>query len=122
MPSPEPACPWQLKSPPYVSPSHDITDDLNIAIEKINEVQNQKPYTVYTVQIYNGRSRVEANDIRKQVYRIMADMKPELVWRQPNWKVKVGAFESRADAYKTYKKLKESFPGTILVPERITPE
>ena len=114
--------PLVLEKTAYVSPSNDITEELDIAIDKINEIQSQKPYTVYTVQIYNGGSREQANEIRKQVYRIMPEVKPQLEYRQPNYKVKVGAFQNRADAYKTFKKLKEAFPGTILMPERITPQ
>ena len=114
--------PLVYEKDPYVRPTNDITDELNVALAQVTDVQKQKPYVVYTVQVYNGGSREQANEIRKQVYRIMPDVKPQLEYRQPNYKVKVGAFQSRADAYKTFKKLKESFPGTILMPERITPE
>jgi hypothetical protein len=118
---PDPEAPLVYEKDPYVEPSHDITAELDDALVKIEEVQSQKPYIIYTVQVYNGRSRDQANEIRKQVYRILPEEKPQLEYRQPNYKVKIGSFQSRADAYKTFKKLKESFPGTILVPERITP-
>jgi hypothetical protein len=107
---------------PYAAPRYDVTEALDGALEKNAEINKSRPYTVYTVQIYNGSSRIRANEIRRQVYSVMPEADPVLEYRQPNYKVKVGSFESRAEAYKTFKKLQQNFPGTVLVPERVVPE
>jgi 5-carboxymethyl-2-hydroxymuconate isomerase len=82
-------------------------------------VHNQdKMYLTYTIQVYIGRSREESNQVREKVYRVLPDEKPELSYRQPSWRVTVGKYFKREDAYKTLTILKETFPGVMLVPER----
>jgi hypothetical protein len=111
-----------LEKAPYTAPRYDVTDALDAALEKNAEINRSRPYTVFTVQVYNGPSRMRANEIRRQVYGVMPEVEPVLEYRQPNYKVKVGTFGSRADAHKTFKKLQQNFPGTVLVPERVIPE
>jgi len=107
---------------PYVPPENDVTQELAVALDRIAEYQSQMPVTVYTVQVYTGRSREEANKVRSQVYQVLAEEEPRLTYQQPNYKVRVGSYFERADAYKTYKALKEHFSGAILLPEKIVPE
>jgi hypothetical protein len=107
---------------PYTAPTNDITEELDYEIARISDEQKKLPILIYTVQVYTGRSREEANQIRSQVYQTLPDEEPQLIYQQPNFKVRVGTYFERADAYKTFKALKEKFAGAILVPVRIIPE
>lgn len=102
----------------YVPPTHDIKAEMDIIMDSIS-VQNQsKLYLTYTIQVYLGRSREEANQIREQVYRALPEEKPILIYKQPSYKVTVGKYFDRVEAYKTLTTLRGSFPGALMVPER----
>ncbi len=101
----------------YVPPTHTINAEMSALMDSIVHYNKSKTYPTYTIQVYIGRSREEANQVREKIYRSMPDEKPILSWRQPSWLVTVGEYTERVDAYKTFTVLKQSFPGATLVPE-----
>ena len=103
---------------PYVPPTHDINQEMSAILDSIVVNNQNKMYETYTIQVYIGRSRDEANQEREKVYRILAAEKPTLTYRQPSWIVTVGKYVDRVDAYKTLNTLKLYFPGITLVRER----
>ncbi len=103
---------------PYVAPTHDINNEMSIIMDSIIAHNRDKTYITYTIQVYIGRSREEANQIREKVYNVMPEEKPQLVYKQPSYKVTVGKYYDRIVAYKTLNKLRVSFPGAGLVRER----
>ena len=105
---------------PYVPPTNDINAEMSVLMDSIIVHNMEKAYYTYTIQVYIGRSREEANQIREKVYRILPEEKPELNWRQPSWLVTVGTYHDRVDAYKTLIKLRRTFPGAGMVRERNT--
>lgn len=105
---------------PYVPATHDINGEMDIAMDSVIAANQNKIHQTYTIQVYLGRSREEANQVREKVYRLLPDTKPELSYKQPSWRVTVGVYLDRVDAYKTLNQLKSSFPGASLVPEKHT--
>jgi hypothetical protein len=104
----------------YVAPTNDINDEMNVLMDSIIVHNRDKLYLSFTIQVYIGRSREEANQVRENVYRILPDEKPELIYRQPSYKVTVGKYIDRVEAYRTLTALKKKFPGAMLVPQRAT--
>ncbi len=102
----------------YVKPTHDINRKLDMALDTLTKLNLNRPITAYTVQVYTGRSREEANEARQKVYESMPDAQPHLEYRQPSFRVKVGNFYDRVEAYKTFTTLKRAFPAAILIQER----
>jgi hypothetical protein len=103
---------------PYVPPTHDINREMSVLMDSIIVNNQEKMYETYTLQVYIGRSREEANQEREKVYRLLPEEEPTLSYRQPSWIVTVGKYFDRVDAYKTLTTLKSSFPGVTLVRER----
>lgn len=103
----------------YILPEHDITRQLDIVLNEHVENNPDKQIMIYTVQVYTGRSREEANDIRMKVFDVMPDADPQLVYKKLRFKVQVGRYFDRVSAYKTFKTLKDYFPGAMLVPENV---
>jgi len=102
---------------PYVAPTQDINEEMSSIMDSI-VVQNQhKQYLTYAIQVYIGRSREEANQIREKVYRVLPEEKPILLYHQPSYKVFVGKYYEKVDAYKTLNILRANFPGAMLVPQ-----
>jgi 5-carboxymethyl-2-hydroxymuconate isomerase len=86
---------------PYVAPTHDINSEMAAIMDTVVHHNKNKAYLTYTIQVYIGRSREEANQAREKVYRVLPDEKPALGYKQPSWKVTVGEYYDRVEAYKT---------------------
>jgi len=104
----------------YVEPVASITAGLDSLLDSIaTYTRSRGYYQVYTIQIYNGTSSSSANDAKALAYREFSDLIPELEYKQPIFKVKVGTFYERLDAQKTLEKIRKVFPNAILIPERV---
>ena len=108
----------QNDNEPYVAPTQSINNEMSAIMDSIIVHNRDKSYYTYTVQVYIGRSREEANQAREKVYRVLPEEKPELSYKQPSYKVKVGKYFDRVEAYKTLTKLRGTFPGAGMVRER----
>jgi septal ring-binding cell division protein DamX len=73
----------------------------------------------YTIQIYTGNDRNEADQAKEQALSLDVALNPTISYYQPSYKVKVGQYATRLEAHKTYESLKKQFPRALLVPERI---
>lgn len=102
----------------FVAPTHDITNDLQSLLDKIANDNRNDRVTYYSIQVYTGISREDANRARQRVYGVLSDASPRLEYNQPNYKVKVGLYYDRLEAHKTFTKLQRAFPTALLVPER----
>lgn len=104
-------------------PQKDITNDVDgflaAAIEKNRDIDY---INGYTIQIYSGSSRENADMIKSEIYKKMPTARPKVEWVAPNFKVRVGSYVEKIEAVKTYAELKSHFPQAILIPARIPNE
>ncbi|BDD07924.1 hypothetical protein FUAX_03560 [Fulvitalea axinellae] len=75
--------------------------------------------TMYSIQAYSGTSREKARSIRATILRQFPGLMPKIEWRQPVYRVKVGQYYNRLEAYSTFRELKRSFPTTLIVPDKV---
>ena len=73
----------------------------------------------YTIQIYLGDKREEAENTVEKLFEYDSLIKSNTIFTQPNYRVKTGTFEDRFKANFEYKKLKKTFPNAIIIPEKI---
>lgn len=106
-----------LEKGPYIAPTHSINGEMSSVMDSIIVYNRDRTYITYTIQVYIGRNREEANQVREKVYRVLPEDKPQLSYKQPSYKVNVGRYFDRAEAYKTLTLLRGSFPGATLVRE-----
>lgn len=73
----------------------------------------------YRIQIYQGKDEVEAEKAEDQAKELedFKDISIYLTYNSPNFRVKVGDYTDRVEAYKAYIALKEIFPNALLVQE-----
>lgn len=71
----------------------------------------------YRVQIYNGNDRVKANQIKVDFMRRFPGIRTYLTYVQPQFRVKVGDFRTRAEAYELYKKVSNIYNPSMIVPD-----
>ncbi len=99
-------------------PIPDITFRLDSLLDSVALNNRKKEFIQgYTIQVYTGNSSVEANDVKANVYRILPYSNPSVSYDLPNYKVKVGKFYHRLQAFKDYSAIKNKFPDAILVPQ-----
>lgn len=97
----------------------DITAQLDSLALIVAEKNLQKRYIDgYTVQVYSGPSRDQANNARAQVLTSGLGLTAQVVYVQPNYRVKVGRFYSRLEANKVYSQMRDIFPNPLLLPEK----
>ena len=73
----------------------------------------------YRVLVYIGNSSDEARSRRNDVYDILPLEKSYTEYKQPSFKVKVGDYVDKLEAYYAYAKLVSIFPNAIVVPDKV---
>lgn len=104
----------------YPEPSNDITAPLTITLDSIDRLRDNINFVDgYTIQVYSGTSSADAKLTRGKLKSIDADFRASLKYEEPNFKVKVGQFYTRLEAQDMYSRIREHFPKSIIIPERI---
>lgn len=81
--------------------------------QKINMLNNG--IKGYTVQIYLGDNRADAQSIKYNFMKTFPNIKSVQYERvTPNWKVKVGRFRTKIEAEKLKNKIKNKFPNCFI--------
>ncbi|MCZ8023172.1 MAG: hypothetical protein O9302_14360 [Cyclobacteriaceae bacterium] len=73
----------------------------------------------FTIQVYVGQKKEEAMQAKKSLDINLPQLKAEMVFTQPTFKVKAGRYYSLLDAQKDYVNVKRIFPNAILVPDKL---
>ncbi|MEO0331482.1 MAG: SPOR domain-containing protein, partial [Bacteroidota bacterium] len=84
------------------------------AVDEQNRGENK--YQGFTLQVYTGNSREEANEAKLKVYRALPDAEPAVRF-STIWRTRVGEYASRLEAQQDYIALRKYFPNVLLVPE-----
>ena len=92
--------------------------DLNKGISN-----NGTPIVVYgyRVQVFFGTDRKEAYNEQARFKSLYPELNTYLSYTQPNYRVKVGDFRTRAEAQKLMNELRAEFPTLFIFSERINP-
>jgi len=76
----------------------------------------------WRIQIYNSsgkEARDEANEVRNKFMNTYSDIKAYLIYQPPFFKIRVGDYRTKADAFTMYKTLLSVYPLSYLVQEKI---
>ncbi|HRH35518.1 MAG TPA: hypothetical protein PKY12_10675 [Catalimonadaceae bacterium] len=71
----------------------------------------------YRILIYSGNSREEATKSKEMAYKSIPNVDVYTSYLAPTFKVKLGDFYQKLDAYLTLKKLQAAFPMAVIVNE-----
>ncbi len=73
----------------------------------------------YRIQIYSGSDRAAANGKRSDFLARFPDVRANLDWEQPNFKVRVGSYRTLLQAQKGLVEVKERYPNAYIVKDEI---
>lgn len=71
----------------------------------------------YRVQIYSGPNKKEAKQVRARFLQRYRDVKTHQTFDAPNFKIRVGDFETRLEAVRLRNEIREYFPNCYIVPD-----
>ncbi len=93
-----------------------------IALNK-GVTKNGTPIVVYgyRVQVFFGTDRKEAYNEQARFKSLYPEYGTYLSYTQPNYRVKVGDFRTRAEAQRLMNELRPEFPTLFIFNERIDP-
>ncbi|MCU0429631.1 MAG: hypothetical protein MUF42_06625 [Cytophagaceae bacterium] len=73
----------------------------------------------YRILLYNGNSSEASRDVRLQAASLFPSIRTYIEWKAPSFKVKLGDFQDKLEAYYVLSELQKSFPTAIMVPDKI---
>ena len=73
----------------------------------------------YRVQIYNGNDRNKAIQIKVDFLRRHPDVPAYMTYIQPQFRIKVGDFKTRAEAAELYREMNQLYGAAMIVPDVI---
>lgn len=80
--------------------------------------QNIKSVQGYRILVYSGTEREEAQKIETDIETNLQE-RADMSYDKPNFRVRVGSYIQRLEAYKTYVKLRKNYPNAIIVLDKI---
>lgn len=95
-------------------------DNLLSKHARINKSDNK--IQGWRIQIYNSsgkEARDEANEYRNKFLSKYPNLRAYLVYQPPYFKIRVGDYLTKPDAFRLYKEILTEFPVSYLVPDKI---
>ncbi|WP_051632957.1 SPOR domain-containing protein [Thermonema rossianum] len=99
---------------------HQDTETIFRALSAYKRILVRKEMPGYRVQVFVSPDRSEAVNAKNKCYSLFhPDYEVYFEYSRPKYRVKVGDFASREEAYELYKEAKRYFPTAIVVPDRV---
>ncbi len=73
----------------------------------------------FRVQLYFGGDRKKANELRTVFLQKYPDVSAYVIYQQPNYKVRVGDFRTRLEAYTLHADLVAEYPSAFVVKDEV---
>ena len=73
----------------------------------------------FRVQIVAAGNRADINKVKSQFYSLFPDVKTFVIYQTPNFKLRVGNYRTKLEAYKAWLEFEKEFPGAFITPDEI---
>lgn len=108
------------KQTTYMEPKFAVNKKLDGVLDSIDRINVQRTFLDgFTIQVYSGSRREEAIKVKQELTSLLPDLQSEVLYSQPNFRVKVGKYYSRIEAQKDYLDVKKRFPTAIVIPDKV---
>lgn len=98
----------------------EITGDIKVGelvkkhVEFNERLRTVPGYRVQIAALSGPNSRNQAFELKSRFKESYPDVEVYIVFSEPNFRVKVGDFTSKLDAYVFMQRIKDTYPGTIV--------
>ena len=104
----------------YVEPKYAVNKKLDSVLDSIDRINVQRTYVDgFTIQVYSGSRKEDALKAKQELTSSLPDLQSEVLYSQPNFRVKVGKYYSRIEAQKDYIDVKKLFPSAVVIPDKV---
>lgn len=103
-----------------IKQSADISELMQKRI--LSNIQAENKIVGWRVQVYNSsgqNSRKEAQDMRQKFTSNFPNIATYQIYQAPFFKIRVGDFRTREEAFMLYKQIQHMFPAAYLVKDKI---
>lgn len=94
-----------------------IANRLVEKLKKLNAAHQSMPG--YRLQLYFGNDRAHANDLKTEFLNLYPKTSAYVLYRQPNFKLRVGDFKSRLEALKFLKEIQTFYNTAFIVQDEV---
>lgn len=93
----------------------------SLMMRKLEKARKSNSYPGFRIQAYQGTQRSNANDIKKELILLYPDEEVILIYNEPHYKIRLGAFRTRIEAQQLLHELlqDERFKQSFIVPDRL---
>lgn len=108
----------KIVKPVYGGSTLEVTEKLDQYLDSLasRDLKSNR-IAGYRILLYSGNERDEATKAREQAYRVFQKADLYTKYQAPTFKVSLGDFYERLDAYIALKKLEAAFPQAVMVQE-----
>ncbi|WP_299623198.1 SPOR domain-containing protein [uncultured Tenacibaculum sp.] len=99
----------------YAQSNYTSDQNINSLLAKKRKY-NKKNGSGYRIQLYNGTEQRAKNVRQNFILKFSEYGKPKMSYELPEWKVRVGRFNTKLEADRALNKIKEKFSGAIVIP------
>ncbi|MFI5160016.1 MAG: SPOR domain-containing protein [Sphingobacteriales bacterium] len=96
-------------------------DTLAARRAELNRTLGTETITGFRVQIFTGTNRKDAYSAQEKFQEEFPDIRTYIIYSDPNFKVRVGDFRTKADAEKLEADLKKWFDGMFIIQDKVNP-
>jgi hypothetical protein len=96
-------------------------DTLAARRAELNRTLGVETVSGFRVQIFTGTNRKDAYSAQAKFQDEFPDIRTYVIYSDPNFKVRVGDFRTKADAEKLEDDLKKWFNGMFIIQDKINP-
>lgn len=101
----------------------------NVVVTKDGRIDNlletyKSSFTIqgYRIQIYSDNKKQPARDEKAKFLSLFSNVKAHEIYQQPYFKIRVGDFRTKLEAYKFQREIYENFPNSFIVKDEIEVE
>jgi len=99
------------------------SDNIDMLVRKhIKMNQKQQTKKGFRIQLIQNSDRSKVEQKKAEFLTDFPDLKPHMVYSQPYFKLRVGDFDSRLEAYPYYKSIIKKFSTATIVPDEVNIE
>ena len=100
-------------------PSADcINKELEVYLDSVANQKRKSPRIEgFRILLYSGNDREKASKAKEIAYRLIKKSDVYTSYQSPTFKVRMGDFYQKAEAFLALGKLKSGFPNAVIIPE-----
>jgi hypothetical protein len=73
----------------------------------------------YRIQVFSSSNRSETQKMKDDIYAQFPTMRPVMQYQAPNYKLRIGAYRSRMDAFKDLLELQPVYTNAFIVKDEL---